>query len=383
MKRAVLLIAMLCFFGGQLRPAAAGQARLGPEQRQNLLKRFPDADTNKDGVLSNAEALAYRKKMRGGQANDSLTSPTTVAKQPAALAPQPTLSDVHYGPHERNVLDFWRAKSDKPTPVVVFIHGGGFVSGDKSKVRGDRIVQQCLDAGVSFAAINYRYRTTAPIQDVLRDCARAVQFVRSKAAEWNVDKTRIASYGGSAGAGTSLWLAFHDDLADPKSDDPVLRESSRLACAGANSCQFTYDVVQWESLFGEATSRFERGDDWPAFYGLKTDADLRSPAGQKIRADCDMRGLISKDDPPVFLNTGQPGGEITDRGHLLHHPKHALAIRDRCREVGVPVVANLPGLDIRPGKDDPANLTEFLFKYLKVAAATKKPATEQRQKVGQ
>ena len=42
--------------------------------------------------------------------------------------------------------------------------------------------------------------------------------------EFNLDKARVAAMGGSAGAGTSLWLAFHDDLADPASPDPVLRE---------------------------------------------------------------------------------------------------------------------------------------------------------------
>ena len=36
----------------------------------------------------------------------------------------PTLENVAYGPHERNVLDFWRAESDAPAPVLIFIHGG-------------------------------------------------------------------------------------------------------------------------------------------------------------------------------------------------------------------------------------------------------------------
>ncbi len=285
---------------------------------------------------------------------------------PGTAMPAPTWADVTYGPHPRNVLDFWRVPSDQPRPVVVFIHGGGFTAGDKSKVRGDKIIGQCLGAGVSFAAINYRYRTDTPIQEVLRDCARAIQFLRYKAPEWQVDKARIASYGGSAGAGTSLWLAFHDDLADPKSRDPVLRESSRLACAGANACQFSYDLLEWEKLFGEATQRFQGGENLPGFYGLKTDAELRGPLGQKIRADCDMRGLISKEDPPVFLHTAQKGGDITDRGHLLHHPKHALAIYDRCRQVGVPVVANLPALGLRPGPEEPPDLAAFLFRHLQV-----------------
>ena len=185
---------------------------------------------------------------------------------------------------------------------------------------------------------------------------------------------RIASYGGSAGAGTSLWLAFHSDLADPNSGDPVLRESSRLACAGANACQFSYDLLEWEKLFGEAVQRFEGGENLPAFYGLQTEAELRGPVGQRIRADCDMRGLISREDAQVFLNTGQEGGDIIDRGHLLHHPRHALAIYDRCREVGVPAVANIPALGIRPRDNEPQNMTEFLFKHLGIAVTAGKRA---------
>ena len=44
----------------------------------------------------------------------------------------PTAADVAYGEHERQKFDFWQAKSDKPTPLVVMIHGGGWVNGDKS-----------------------------------------------------------------------------------------------------------------------------------------------------------------------------------------------------------------------------------------------------------
>lgn len=372
-KYCTLLLVALFFANFKFSAAAAPKGRLDQDQLQQWLKQFPEADANKDGILSQSEALDYLQKMRGkkvrkNQAAMTDGEPSTGTKS-TTNAPTPDFKDVHYGPHDRNVLDFWKAKSDQPTPVVVFIHGGGFVSGDKSKVHGDRTLTACLNAGVSIAAINYRFRPGAPIQDILRDCARAIQFIRSKSSDWNVDKTRIASYGGSAGAGTSLWLAFHDDLADPSNSDPVLRESSRLSCAGANSCQFSYDLLEWVKMFGEANKRFQRPDEAPAFYGLKTEDDLSTPAGQKIRSDCDMRGLITKDDAPVFVNTSQPGGEVTDRGHLLHHPKHALAIRDRCREIGVPVVAKIPGLNIEPAKDEPQDLIEFLFKYLKIPTA--------------
>jgi hypothetical protein len=372
-----LLCGLLVSSGGL--PSLAQDAPAGRDARlQRALRQYPEADTNKDGVLSEAEARAFLEKMGGKRPARAAARPTApapdapadAAKAQPSAGPAPTFADVAYGPHARNKLDFWKARSDAPAPVVVFIHGGGFKAGDKSKVRGDRILQQCLDAGVSFAAINYRYRTDTPIQDVLRDCARAIQFIRSKAGEWNVDKARIASYGGSAGAGASLWLAFHDDLADPGSADPVLRESSRLSCAGATACQFSYDIFKWAELFGGAAAKYQEPDAvWPSFYGLKTEEELRGPVGAKWRADCDMHGLISKDDPPVFLSTSQPGGEVQNRGHLLHHPKHAEAIWKRCRETGLPALANLPGLGIKPGPDDPQDLRAFLFKHLRVGAA--------------
>ena len=72
----------------------------------------------------------------------------------------------------------------------------------------------------------------------------ALQFVRSKAGEWNIDKERIGACGGSAGGCTSLWLAFHPDMADPSSADPVARESTRLWCAAVTAPQTTLDPQQ-------------------------------------------------------------------------------------------------------------------------------------------
>jgi acetyl esterase/lipase len=111
-----------------------------------------------------------------------------------------------------------------------------------------------LEAGISVVSINYRYLEhtkegdTALVKTPLHDAARAPQFVRSKAKKWNIDKTRITATGESAGACSSLWLAFHDDLADTTSDDPVARESTRLFSVAAIAAQTTLDpklIVEW------------------------------------------------------------------------------------------------------------------------------------------
>src|SRR5205807_6713683 len=131
--------------------------------------------------------------------------------------------------------------------LVLYIHGGGWQNGDKSGL-GAAAIKQYLDAGLSVAAINYRYikqavaeKVEPPVKAPLEDAARALQLIRSKAAEWNLDKKRVGATGGSAGGCSSLWLALHDDLADPRSEDPVARESTRLYCAAVNGAQTSLD----------------------------------------------------------------------------------------------------------------------------------------------
>ena len=73
--------------------------------------------------------------------------------------PAPTVADYVYGrDSERQKFDFWQAKSEKPTPVVLLIHGGGWVNGDKARVSG---LERYLAAGISVVSINYRFVTQA------------------------------------------------------------------------------------------------------------------------------------------------------------------------------------------------------------------------------
>ena len=108
---------------------------------------------------------------------------------------KPTFANVRYGPHERNVLDIYQAKSKTPTPVVVYIHGGGFVGGDKKSVNPG-IVKKCTESGVTVAAINYRFQQHTSLPNILRDSGRAIQFLRHNSGKYNIAKKRIASYGG-------------------------------------------------------------------------------------------------------------------------------------------------------------------------------------------
>src|SRR5262249_37262976 len=110
----------------------------------------------------------------------------TPKKDPKPAGIPPTMENVAYGSHPRQVVDFYQANSDAPTPLVLAIHGGGGSNGDKSGYRAS--AKRYLDAGLSVVAINYRFVTQAtengidpPVKWPLEDAARALQFVRSKA----------------------------------------------------------------------------------------------------------------------------------------------------------------------------------------------------------
>jgi acetyl esterase/lipase len=253
--------------------------------------------------------------------------------------------NVPYGDHPRNVFDIWLVDAEHPAPLVVFIHGGGFRRGDKSLLYDSKILVDLLDAGVSVAAINYRYSYQSPegILGSLKDVARFLQFVRFHAQTYKVDKQRVACYGGSAGGAASLWLAFRDDMADPANSDPVLRESTRLTCAAAMATPSTLDVLKWKEILGIshaqaiATARS---------FGARDEADLHSDRGTQLRAETDLREWISADDPPIFVHNNDTGEVPTQVGHMAHHPNHARVLKMRADELGVEAVVFAPQIGI-------------------------------------
>lgn len=263
----------------------------------------------------------------------------TFAQQPPP-APSPTFADVPYGRHPKQVLDFYQARSDAPTPVVVSIHGGGFAGGSKSPLGKSRLF---LPAGISVVSVEYRFLQEAhdvqpPIKACLTDCARAVQFVRSKAGEWNIDTTRVAAVGGSAGGLASLWLAFHDDMADPTSSDPVSRESTRLFRAAGEVAQTTLDpqlIHEWIPNLATLPNVFGVKTKFPGAPRRIKDAVAERGDLLPWITEYSPLSQVSKDDPPVMLVYGGKPAMGQDQPDALHNANWGVPLAEKCREVGV------------------------------------------------
>ena len=251
--------------------------------------------------------------------------------------PAPTHKDVAYGDHERQVVDFWQAESDRPTPVFVWIHGGGFRGGNKSSIPAQLLVP-CLKEGISCASIHYRLSSHAPYPAQMHDSARAIQFIRSKADSWNIDPKRLAAGGGSAGSGISQWLAFHNDRADPESSDPVARQSTRLVCAIPINMQSTYDPREIKSLIpGNAykhkalVSLFDLPNDWDWDTGT-VDAKL-----DKLLRDASPITHLTKDDVPIYLihyeRSNTPGN--------IHHSNFGKHLKEAMDKLGIECIRRM------------------------------------------
>ena len=283
-----------------------------------------------------------------------------------ASVPKPTLSEIRYGDHVRHVLDFWRAASDGPAPLVFVIHGGGWQGGSKERVQRFADVPRLLKAGISVAALNYRYVKQAqaagiepPVKAPLHDAARALQFVRSKAAEWNIDKERIGAAGGSAGACSSLWLAFHDDLADLKSDDPVARESTRLFCAAVTGAQTTLDPDQMKQW----TPNSRYGGHAFGFANFQKFLAGRETVLPWIK-EYSPYALVSDDDPAVYLIYSAKPALGQDQKDPTHTANFGVKLREHCAEIGVDCELVYPGV-----KTKHPNPTSFLIDKLTPSAS--------------
>lgn len=325
----------------QARRAAFEKARSEGKQGRELFAAADAAVKLSQAQLDERVKIREERTKLLEQVRDQLLALLTDEQRPVArqrpprqqVSIPPTHANVKYGPHERNVMDVWLAKSDKPTPVLFSIHGGGFRAGDKGV--GEGILAQCLDAGISVVAITYRYSSQAIAPAAFLDSARAVQFTRHQAKEWNIDPTRFAASGGSAGAGISLWLAFHDDLADPDNADPVLRESTRLSCAMVSAGQTSYDPRFIRKLIPEADTY--KHSALAQLYDVDLD-QLDNLPEEKYRLMEEVSSInhLTKDDVPVMLGYG--GGldqEITDAGVGIHHARFGKALKEKMDPLGI------------------------------------------------
>jgi len=312
--------------GRELRQAAEKAVQLSDEQKKQLAQAQKAREELVAKIQKEVRQLLTAEQKKQVQRRK---------RRPRRRGPRvrPTHANVKYGEHKRHVMDVWLAKADKPTPVLVSIHGGGFRGGNKSV--SPSILRACLDSGISVAAITYRLsgHKIAPAQ--FYDCARAVQFIRSKSKEWNLDVKRFAGTGGSAGAGLSLWLGFHDDLAKPDAKDPVARQSTRLQCMVVYNGQTSYDPRFIRKLFpGSDTYKHAALEQLYDVDLDKLDA-LPKEKYKLFELVSPITHLTKEDAPAMLIYRSEFDTPITNQGVGIHHPRFGKVLKERMDKLGI------------------------------------------------
>ncbi|MFK7989251.1 MAG: carboxylesterase family protein [Sandaracinaceae bacterium] len=310
----------------------------------------------------------------------------TPGTPPLTVSEGTVFTTLSYGPGDRQELDvFFHPDAAEPTPVVIFIHGGGFTGGNRQSAYAGGTgegLQYLVDQGLAYVSINYSLLAlgseTEGVIKSLRDSRRALQFIRYYAGPLNIDPSRVALIGSSAGAGTSLWLAFHDDMADPSGDE-IAQQSTRVTAAAVVATQATYELFRWptdvfsptypltvDGLLGTPILAAQVA----TFYGVSLAlvnqpemlrATLEQPQYVEYRQELDMLAWMSADDPPFYArNQASDVAPNAPGFDILHHPLHAQALADRAAEVGVTAIVEAPEIELGGMENSAAFLLEQL-----------------------
>ena len=257
--------------------------------------------------------------------------------------------DINYGNHERNVLDLWIAESEMKSPLMIYIHGGGFGSGSKeSAYRKNNFnrIKKFNENGISFATINHRFKNNEDgILSCLNDAKRALQFLRYNSEKFGLDKSKIGVMGSSSGATISLWLGFFDDMADQNSKDPIDRESTRVSLVIGIGAAHTMNLNKWKEMLNidqdymdklilQYIGKLDR-KKW-------MDKTLESEYISKI----DFFEKMDTDDPPFFIVNYGGTRKPKNLAEFHHHPLHAKILKQRGDSLNIKNFAVAPGIGL-------------------------------------
>ena len=127
-------------------------------------------------------------------------------------------------------FDMLAPDSDRPLPLVVCIHGGGWISGDKEDMH--EIVALFAQNGYAAAAPQYRLAPLYPFPAAVLDVMNFVRYARANAKDLNVDGDRVASFGNSAGGHLASMLGVLDKLPSEPAGTPSSRVQAVVDLCG-------------------------------------------------------------------------------------------------------------------------------------------------------
>ena len=199
-------------------------------------------------------------------------------------------------------LDLWVPESAAPPPLVVWIHGGGWMMGDRrylpETLRPNQVFDALLDAGLAVATIDYRHALEAPFPAQLLDAKAAIRYLRAHADELAISTARIGVMGESAGGHLAALVGLTAHRADLEGAHGVIGPSSAVDV-----------VVDW---YGPADFTTMPRMTPPPHIAAKLEAAMHTPPEDTLvaglddaaRADASPIVHVTPEAPPFLLVHG-------------------------------------------------------------------------------
>ncbi len=195
-------------------------------------------------------------------------------------------------------MDIIQPSTKDPLPCVVFLNGGAFIRSDPSKHLYMRM--KIAEAGYVVASVQYSVAPLVRFPRPLMDCKDAVRFLRANAAEYNIDKERIAAIGESAGGYYATMLGVTSGIADFDSNEVFPNESCDVAAVvdlyGLSDLSITGEGLQgvYKQSHEDSSSMEALLINGISFYG-----DL----GQSI---AESKDAVIRSSPFTYIGSGDP-----------------------------------------------------------------------------
>jgi acetyl esterase/lipase len=351
-------IGVLAFLALSL-PAAEQTATEREKRRRELISQF---DRDNDGTLNQEErrALLEHLQRRRNSQSQPASQPTTAAVAELLKIPPGVklIKDVEYARVDDRplLLDVHLPeKAPSPLPVIVWVHGGAWVSGSKEPCQ----IVSFSGKGYAIVGMDYRLTSQAQFPVQINDCKAVVRWVRANAAKYGFDPDRIGAAGGSAGGHLVALLGTSGDVKELEGDvGGNLTYSSRVK-AVADFCGPT-DFTREDSVRDASKNE-------PAILEVALTRLLGGPWKEKREAANTASPVyhISKDDPPFLIVHGDADNIIP--------VKHSQILHDKLKEAGLDVTLHIVkggghGVGAYPGVLD--KTLAFFDRQLKKPAGT-------------
>jgi len=200
-------------------------------------------------------------------------------------------------------------KASSPSPVILWIHGGGWSHGRKEQ---HSPAVSFLTDGYAVASIDYRLSGEAPFPAQIEDCKAAVRWLRANAAKYNLDADRIGAWGHSAGGHLSALLGTSAGVQELEGNGDNMSYSSRVQAVCDVSGPADLLRLYYDASDGSTGKRTKATSYIDALLGGPADQNkTKAMAASPIT-------YVSKDDPPFLIIHGKNDSSVpASQGELL------------------------------------------------------------------